>query len=285
MASLDLRPIDDSNIDIATSMLMRGFPDHTQAFWSSGLERIRSFHDPARHGPIGYLFTVDGEVAGIILTIPSCRHDSTGCADVVHLSCWYMAEPHRWLAARMMKKVTTAAGTVLFDLTPNPAARAINRRLGFDVLDEGVLIYLLPVTALRLAGAAEVWSFERAEPRMRSEDAKLLRQHRALGCIVGALHVDDTLTPIIFTRSRRQGISGARLIRVDSKKLVTDNLGAISRFLLRQNVLFLRMNATRNDSVAGSLMARWNRPTFIKGPRGSAEVDLTYSEFVFLGIP
>ena len=284
MTALDLRPIGDSNIDIAVSMLMRGFPDHEPDFWPQGLERIRSLHEPGRHGPIGYLMTVGGEFAGIILTIPSSRDDADGRADVVHLAAWYMEEPHRWLAARMMKMVVAAAGTVFFDLTPNPAATAISRRLGFDVLDEGVLVYLLPVTALRFGGEAEVWSFERAEHRMRPADAKLLRQHRALGCIVGALRVGEAFSPIIFTRSQRRGISGARLIRADSKKLVTDNLGAISRFLLRQNLLFLRMNARRNDSVAGSLIARWNKPTFIKGPRSSAEVDLTYSEFVFLGI-
>lgn len=284
MTALDLRPIGDSNIDIAVSMLMRGFPDHTRAFWSQGLERIRSLHEPARHGPVGYLMTVDGDFAGVILTIRSGRDEAADRAEVVHLAGWYMAEPYRWLAARMMKMVVAAAGTVFFDLTPNPAATAINRRLGFDVLDEGVLVYLLPVTALRVGGAAEVWSFERAEPLMRPEHAKLLRQHRALGCIVGALRIDGAFSPIIFARSSRWGMSGARLIRADSKRLVSENLGAISRFLLRQRLFFLRMNATRSDALAATPVKRWDKPTFIKGPRSSAEVDFTYSEHVVLGI-
>lgn len=284
MASLDLRPIGDSNIDIAVSMLMRGFPDHTPAFWSQGLARIRSLHELAKYGPVGYLMTVDDDFAGVILTIRSCRDDAADRADVVHLAGWYMAEPHRWLAARMMKMVVAAAGTVFFDLTPNAAATAINRRLGFDVLDDGVLVYLLPLTALRFGGAAEVWSFERAEPRMRPEDIILLRQHRALGCVVGALRIDEAYSPIIFARSQRWGVSGARLIRADTKKLVTDNLGAISRFLLRQNLFFLRMNAARDDTLTGSPIARWNKPTFIKGPRSRVEVDFTYSEHVVLGI-
>jgi hypothetical protein len=35
--------------------------------------------------------------------------------------------------------------------------------------------------------------------------------------------------------------------------------------------------------MAGSFAARWTEPTFVKGERSGAEVDLTYSEFVFLG--
>lgn len=283
MAALDLCPIDDSNVDVATSMLLRGFPERGQAFWAQGLQRILTMHDPARHPPIGYLMAVGGETAGVVLTIPSQRHDAGGITDVVHLAAWYMDKPHRWLAARMMKKVVAAANTVFYDVTPNPAAQVINRKLGFDLLDEGFLIYLLPVTALRFGGTAKVLTQAQALPHLTAADAQLLQQHHALGCITGALRQGETLTPLIFVRMQRRGLPGARLIRAQSKQLVTDNLGAISRFLLRQKALFLRVDATRNDSAAGSFAAKWNEPTFIKGPRGSAEVDLAYSEFVFLG--
>ena len=283
MASLDLCPIDDSNVDVATSMLLRGFPERGQSFWSQGLQRILTMHDPVRHPPIGYLMAVDGETAGVVLTIPSQRHDADGTTDVVHLAAWYMDEPHRWLAARMMKKVVAAANTVFFDLTPNPAAQVINRRLGFELLDEGFLIYLLPVTALRFGGGAEILSLAQTLPRLSAQDAKLLQQHHALGCITGVLRHGETLTPLIFARMQRRGLPGARLVRAQSKQLVTDNLGAISRFLLRQKALFLRVDVTRNDSAAGSFAAKWSEPTYLKGSRGCAEVDLAYSEFVFLG--
>ncbi|QUS38545.1 hypothetical protein RPMA_06635 [Tardiphaga alba] len=283
MASLDLRPIDDSNVDVATSILVRGFPERDDAFWRAGLQRILTMRDAARHPPIGYLMTVGNDDAGVVLTIPSQRPDATGMTDVIHLAAWYMDEPHRWLAARMMKKVVATANTVFFDLTPNPAAQVINRRLGFDLLDEGFLIYLLPLTAMRFGGSATVLSFEHAYDELTADDRHLLAQHRALGCIVGALRTGGQVSPLIFTPMQRRGVPGVRLIRAASKQLVTDNLGAISRFLLRQKVLFLRMDATRKDSAAGSFAARWTEPTFIKGPRGSAEVDLAYSEFVFLG--
>lgn len=283
MASLDLCPIDDSNVDVATSMLVRGFPERGAAFWSRGVQRILTMHDPVRHPPVGYLMQIGGDTAGVVLTIPSQRHDPAGVTDVVHLAAWYMDEPHRWLAARMMKKVVAAANTAFFDLTPNPAAQVINRRLGFELLDEGFLIYLLPVTALRSGGTADLLSWAQAMPHLSAQDAELLQQHHELGCITGALRQGDAVTPVIFAPMQRRGVPGARLIRAQSKQLVIDNLGAISRFLLRQKALFLRVDAKRNDSAAGSFAAKWTEPTYLKGSRGSAEVDLAYSEFVFLG--
>lgn len=283
MPALDLHPIDDRNVDIATSMLVRGFPEQSRAFWDTGLQKILTLHDAAQHPPIGYLMTVGNDSAGIVLTIPSRRPHNAGYIDVVHLAAWFIEEQYRWLAARMMKKVVAATDTVFYDLTPNAAAQVINRKLGFDLLHEGFLIYLLPITALRPGGDGRMLSFEQAAPRLPAGEVEMLKQHRALGCIVGALQYGSRLSPLVFAPIKRRGVPGVRLIRADSRKLVTDNLGAVSRALLRQGKFFLRMDATRADSAAGSLSARWSEPAFIKGPRSDAEIDLTYSELVFFG--
>lgn len=283
MVSLDLCPINEGNIDVAIAMLDRGFPEQSRAFWAAGLQRILTMHDAARHPPIGYLMKVKNETAGIVLTIPSQRASDAGIINVVHLAAWYIDEQYRWLAARMMKKVVAAANTVFFDLTPNAAAQAINRRLGFDLSNEGFLIYLLPITAFRVGGTTEILSFARAAPDLSPCERTMLEHHQELGCIVGASRFGDRLSPVVFAPMRRRGLPGARLIRARSKALVIENLGAISRFLLRRQKFFLRMDATRQDPVTGSFASRWTEPTFVKGHLGGAEVDLTYSEFVFLG--
>ena len=283
MASLDLHPIDDSNVDAAASMLERGFPERGRAFWEAGIQRILTMHDAARHPPIGYLMSVGNDSAGVVLTIPSQRPGALGPINVIHLAAWYMKEQYRWLALRMMKKIVAAANTVFFDLTPNEAAQMINRRLGFDLLAEGFLIYLLPFTALRFGGQGRIESLAQAADELSPYDRQMLEQHHGLGCLVGALRSGSRVSPIIFAPMQRRRLPGARLIRAESKALVTANLGVISRFLLRHNVFFLRMDATRQDSMAGSFAARWTEPTFVKGERSGAEVDLTYSEFVFLG--
>jgi hypothetical protein len=283
MASLDLRPIDDTNVEMAASMLARGFPERSRARWDAGLQRILAMRDTARRPPIGYLMMVGDDHAGIVLTIPSRRADGAGAIEVLHLAAWYIEEPHRWLAARMMKKLVAAADTVFLDLTPNEASQVINRKLGFDLLYEGFRIYLLPVTALRPAGKARMLSFEQAAHHLTAAERHLLEQHRALGCSVGVLRAAARSSPLVFAPMRRRGLPGMRLIRADTRRLVIDHLGTISRWLLRQNRLFLRIDASRSDPAAGSLVSRWNEPAFIKGPRGAAEIDLSYSEFVFLG--
>jgi hypothetical protein len=65
--------------------------------------------------------------------------------------------------------------------------------------------------------------------------------------------------------------------------VVTNNLSAISSFLLRKRILFLRMDAKRSDLTAGSMASRWTEPTYIKGGQSRSRVDFTYSEFVFWG--
>lgn len=282
MASIDLRPIDRSGLDAATEMLVRGFPERSRDFWVSGLHRILTIHDVTADHPIGYMMTVGGQDAGIILTIPSPQLNGAR-ASVAHLAAWYIDQPHRWLAARMMKKVVAANDSVFLDLTPNAASKVINEKLGFSLLNEGFFIYLLPLAAWRTGGTARLVAFDASAHELSEDERRIVEHHRKLGCIVGLLRKAGRLSPMIFSRMQRRGLPGARLILADSKADVTDNLGAISRFLLRQKVLFLRMDATRKDSSAGSFASRWTEPTYIKGARDRADTDFTYSEFVLLG--
>jgi hypothetical protein len=81
----------------------------------------------------------------------------------------------------------------------------------------------------------------------------------------------------------RRHLPGARVILTDSKKLIVDNLAVVSRFLLRNGVLFLMMDANRADAAAGGSIARWSAPTYVKGAADRNRIDHTYSELIFLG--
>ena len=285
MASVELRPIDQNSLPAALALLARGFPERTEAFWRAGLNKILTMKDVSSARPAGVIITSDAKDIGILLTIPSERPDDDGTLrKVVNLVAWYVEESHRWMAARMLKKIVADEATVFLDLTPNPAAEIINQRLGFERLTDGFLIYLLPVTAFRPRHAAKVLSLDEAGTRLTAFERTTLRQHQALGCVVGVLRTANRYSPLVFSRMQRRGLPGARLILAESKAAVSDNLTAISRFLLRRKMLFLRMDVTRGDSAAGSMASRWNETTYRKGGGQAGErVDFTYSEFVFWG--
>ncbi len=228
--------------------------------------------------------TSEGEDIGILLTIPSQQTNDDGSVrNVVNLAAWYIDESHRWLASRMLKMAVADDDAVFLDLTPNPASEIINRKLGFERLNDGFVVFLLPFTALRARTNSKILSFEQAGTRLTAFEQRTLEQHESLGCVVGVLRSEDKFSPLIFSRIKRRGLPGAQLILAESKAVVTDNLSAISSFLLRKKILFLRMDAKRSDLAAGSMASCWTEPTYIKGGQTSSRIDFTYSEFVFLG--
>lgn len=278
---MKLRPIDDCSSGDALAVLTRGFPEKTESFWADGLRKILS--SPVRRGtePVGFLMTVGGKDVGIVLTISSEQPGPDGMRNVINLAAWYVDEPHRWLAGRMLQKVVTHEAAVYTDLTPNMAARQMNERLGFEILNEGFQVFLTPWTALGASKGTRVIPPE--EARLSDATRSTLDRHAELGCVVAVLEDGTSHHPLIFSRMTRRHLPGARVILADSKALVVDNLPAISRFLLGKGMVFLQMDANRADAIAGSVVARWSAPTYVKGPADRSRIDHTYSELIFLG--
>jgi hypothetical protein len=278
---MKLRPIDDRNSGNALAVLKRGFPEKTESFWADALRKILSSPSRRDAEPIGFLMAVGGEDVGIVLTIPSKQPGHDGMRTVINLAAWYVDEPHRWLAPRMLQKVVAQEASVFTDLTPSPAAQRINQRLGFEILNEGFQIFPLPCTALRARKQARVIPLDQA--KLANDTRATLDQHAKLGCLVAVLRNGADHHPLIFSRMTRRRFPGARVILTDSKRLIVDNLAVISRFLLGNGMLFLQMDANRADATIGSSISRWSAPTYVKGATDRSGIDHTYSELVFLG--
>ncbi len=175
---MKLRPIDDCNSVQALAVLTRGFPEKSESFWAEGLQKILA--SPSRHNaePVGCLMEVGGEDVGVVLTIPGQRPVPGGTRNLFNLAAWYVDEPHRWLAPRMLQKVV-AQDAVFTDLTPSAAAQAINPRLGFEILNEGFQVFPLLWTALRPRQQARVISVDEARAAQRNpRDTRSARQTR-----------------------------------------------------------------------------------------------------------
>jgi hypothetical protein len=278
---MKLRPIDDCDFGNALAVLKRGFPEKSESFWAEGLQRILASPSRRDAEPVGFLMAIGGEDVGIVLTIPSERPAPGGAQHVFNLAAWYVDEPHRWLAPRMLQKVVAPETAVFTDLTPSAAAQQINPRLGFEILNEGFQVFPLPLTALRARKQARVISVDQA--KLPGDMRATLDQHTGLGCVVAVLQDGPDHHPLIFSRMTRRHLPGARVILTDSKKLIVDNLAVISRFLLRNGMLFLLMDANRTDAAAGGSISRWSAPTYVKGATDRNRIDHTYSELIFLG--
>jgi hypothetical protein len=281
-----LEPIHDGDDGEALATLSRGFPSRSREFWQSGLARQAKYQDTVASGPLGYLLRVAGAPAGIILTMRSHRPGPHGSArTVLNLSSWYVDEPHRWLAPRMLQKVLAEDVDVFTDLTPSPPVREMVRRLGFIQRHEGVLLAPLAVSAFQFGGSAAIAPFDEAGAGALPAEARaLLADHRALGCMVALLTVAGRVQPLVFSPTRRKHLPSARLVFAPCVADVRDHVGVIARYLLAQGVMFLEIPANRGETAFGAWFTRRPPPTFARGEVDSAAVDHAYSEFVFLQI-
>ena len=280
-----LRPIDFQSLDEALPVLVRGFPAAPRVFWESSLARLKQYGATDPRARTGYLLQADGNDVGVILAIPSTREIGGQSCPVVNLSSWYIDERHRWRGPRMLQQVVSSATTLYTDLTPTKPVRAMIGRFGFRNWTEGTLIFMLPLVALKAAKNAHVFPLHKLpSDTFTSSIRRMLDDHAALGCIAAGLWDGDSLHPLIFSRTKRAGVPIARLIYAQSRALVIAHLGAIARFLLREKLLLMAMNADAQDRVAGSFFTDWPAPAFLKGKVTPPQCDLAYCEYVFLKI-
>lgn len=278
-----LEPIETDRLDEAAAVLSRGFPARDGSFWHDGLRRLDDFHGRHGLGPCGYLMRRAGETVGVILTMRSRREGQGRPAAVVNLSSWYIDEPHRWMAPRMLKRVLEEEA-VITDLTPSPRVLQMMDHFGFEPWTEGGHIAALPLSALRASNGYRVAADGATLAGLSPGDARIVEDHRALGCIVAGLVGAGGVTPLVFSPLWRKGIRSARLVYAEDRQAIAAALGPIARFLLKRGILCAELPGDSRERLPGAWFTPRARPTFFRGAMRRDAIDHAYSEFVFLRI-
>lgn len=279
-----LEPIGTNGLEEAGAVLARGFPARDAAFWQAGLRRLDDHHRRAGLGACGYLLRRGGVAVGVILTMRSQRPPETGAETVVNLSSWYIDEPHRWLAPRMLKQVLDEEA-VITDLTPSPRVLQMMDHFGFQPWTEGAHIVALPLAALCPAGSAfRLVDARRDLTGLSPGQAALAADHLALGCIVAKLAWNGRVSPLVFAPIRRRGIPSARLVYAEERAALPAAIGPMARFLLARGILSAELPGDPAEKLPCAWFTRRARPTFFRGAMRREAIDHAYSEFVFLRI-
>lgn len=280
---MQLKPIDDACLGDAAALLSQGFPERSGEFWDSALERLTAYRKASDAGPIGQLLYVGGRAVGIILTIGSRRGHGPSERTVVNLSSWYVDAKHRWLAPRMLQKVVADDTVVYTDISPSDSTVAINNRLGFHVASQGVMLFVLPWIAMTRLSRSRVVPFaELSESALREADYRVLSDHHRLGCLAAAIEAGGKYHPLLFHKTRRKGLSVARLLYAESREIVGTHIAAVARFLLRHRVMMLTIHADTDKRIPGSIAWNTHAPVQVKGAWDRGHVDHAFSEIVFL---
>ena len=280
-----LRPVAFQSLDETLPLLTRGFPGTPRSSWVAGIDRLKRYGAGDPSARAAYLLEAGGQDVGVILAIPSTRQRTGGKeSSIVNLSSWYIDPEHRWRGPRMLQKVVASDSTIYTDLTPTAQVRTMIGHFGFQSWTEGTLLFVLPWMAIGRTGDSQVVPLHKLAPDSLDPSVqRMLEDHAAAGCTAVALWDGNALHPLIFSRTTRRGLGVGRLIYADDRGIVTSHMAAIARFLLRQKIVLLAVNADRQDHSGGIFTQRLPQ-AFFKGRSAPPPCDLAYSEYAFLHI-
>lgn len=276
-----LRPIGPSRCGEAVALLMEGFPATGRAFWERGLERQAALQGDN----LGYFVEAGGQAVGVMLTLRSTRSRPDGTLyPVVNLSSWYIQPAHRWRAVPMLRAIVDESDGLVTDLTASESIYRMNAAVGLSAWSNGMILAgVLPWAALPARRGANMLRLAQAAALIDPAEAAMLEWHERDGLIAAVLCEETGACPLLFRPIRRKGVRFAQLIFAGSRKAVIRNLPAVMRFLAGRGVLFLSIDAHREDCPRGAFF-RPGRQRFWRGRVDRDRLDYAYSELVLFGV-
>lgn len=241
--------------------------------------------DPPNHGFL--LADADGAVVGAYLAVHSERTIGGRVERFCNMAGWCVHPDHRFHALKLLKAMLAQDDCTFTDLSPSGSVPAMNKRLGFEVLD--TTSWLVPSVPLpTLPGRGRVISRPDAiERALSGRQLEVFRDHRDLQAArhVVLRHGDDTCY-VIFRKERLRGRAVfASLLHVSDPVLLRRLAGPLARHMLLRHGVIVTIAERRivRTRPRRSLVLRKPRTKMFRSPRlDAAGVDYLYSELVCL---
>ena len=146
-----LRPITDDDLDAVARFLHAYHNSDVPVEWFR--QSFAAHHSADR--PNSGVMLVDGDdIVGAYLAYYSDRVVNGRVQRLCNLGSWCVLPKYRRHSLKMAKAILTQDGFHFLDLSPSATVAALNKRLGFDYLDDrAVVLPALPWPACYRAGA------------------------------------------------------------------------------------------------------------------------------------
>lgn len=250
-----VRPIAFEDRDILVNLLCEGF-SRPRDFWIAGLRNIEHLGGNAETGvPLGYVISDKDTPVGVVLTPASFRSvPSGGRGLVVNISSWYIAPEFRWRGAAMLRSILRTHDAMFTDLTPTPEVRKINAVMGFEPINQGVMLTMLPAASAGGSGGAAVRELdERSAVGLPAATAEMLLRHKAIGCLPVLIETNAGRLVAMFRLGRIKGMPAARMVYCDSNAALADHLPVVARFLMTRGMLAMISDDTGQRARFGQV--------------------------------
>jgi hypothetical protein len=136
---------------------------------------------PTEEDARGYVLLDNAKPVGFIGTIFSTRELNGKPERVCHLSSWVVAKPHRARSLELLAPILRLRSHTVVCPLPGPTTSRLFARLGYQVLEDQVLL-LPPLTTLRglagLRGAAVTTDADEVRAGLSGEELRSFDDHR-----------------------------------------------------------------------------------------------------------
>lgn len=280
----EIRQIEPEDIARVAILLNEGFPRPNQSYWSSVLQQLGARDRPPGTEQYGYGLTVDGVVRGIILTIPSTHRHSGESWTMINLSSWYVQPDYRGDSLALYLTACRRNDVTYTNLTaPRRPITAIVR-FGFEQWTSGQIAgFALDSTSRPDARHTMLKLAEAQSEGLGEEDARMLSDHREMGCLVTCLLTADGPEPLVFLKRRIKGVLPcAQLVLCRDESLLHDYGRTIMAWLWRRGHTFLLADCSGPVRGVRGHYFPGRRVRYLRGAKPGVFTDHTYSELILL---
>lgn len=259
------------------ALLAEGFP-RERIDWRS------AFEAPAGSIGHGVLLVVDDRPEGAILAFEKKEIIGGQAIRTVNLSSWYIRPLYRSLAFRMMRSVTSEPDTIYTICSPIASVQQICLHLGFRYLSHGSVVSVPLINGMGRAADIEVMPFASGVLGDAEYDRRMMDHgdERHVGLLV---HRKTGTIPVLWQRGLKvRGFPAARLLFTTDYPTLRAALPAVHWHMLRHHgILGLYLPRIAPYADLHSVRKRHKGPsTIVKGPVPDEDVNLLYSELLYL---
>jgi hypothetical protein len=263
------RQIVESDLGGLADLLTKGFPRSRRAYWTDGFARWRYLPQIEGVPRYGFVLEVESGPVGVLLLLSSQRGERI----VANLSSWYVEPAWRSYSSLLMSVATKPQHVTYLNASPAPHTERTMQALGFIPYNFGrCAVFALP-------GRGKV---SETIPDDLPE-ARLLRDHRALGLVSLVVEKDGVLSPFVLKprRLERPPMPMMDVIYCRSPEDFARCAPALARHVLPRGFL---IDGDRPSSLFGvSHYIEGKERRYYKGPWRPTLGDLAYTEKVIFG--
>jgi hypothetical protein len=241
---VQIREIEDSDLEAVLDLLIEGFPRRDRAYWRLGLDHLRRRPRIGKLPRYGYLIDADGP-QGLILLITSKGPElDTRC----NLSSWYVRRPYRTFATLLFKHALRGKKGTFLNLSPSSAILPTIQGFGFKPYTTGQIL-LNPFCALRTGKrTARIRDFSQEYAVMLSDfERELAATHIGYGCSALISKCDDQTRLLLYRVRYLKDIVPCAQILYGSSGFLCELSQALSAALLLRGLPLVIFDAADGD--------------------------------------